>query len=204
MDVHPEGDPAPETPRMRHVRDLSDAQLVVLVARSREEALSEAYRRHGAAVYGLARRVTGDGASAEDVAQEVFLRLWTEPDRFDPARGALRTYLLAQTHSRAVDLVRSRSARLRREERDVRSGVHDGYDLEREVWELTVAEQVGEVMATLPEEERRAIEMAYFEGCTYREVAARLSQPEGTVKSRIRNGLRRMRQAFSESGVREL
>lgn len=187
-----------------HTGDLSDAQLMLAVARFREDALAEVYRRHGSAVYGLARRVTGDRSAAEDVAQEVFLRAWNQPDRFDPARGSLRSYLLAQSHSRAVDLVRSRSARARREEHEARVTVQGGYDLEREVWDLTVAEQVSEAMAALPAQERQAIELAYYQGYSYREVAVRLDQPEGTVKSRIRNGLRRMRQAFTESEVREL
>ena len=161
------------------------------------------YRRHGSAVFGLARRVTGDGTAAEDVTQEVFFRLWSQPDRFDPDRGSLRSFLLAQSHSRAVDLVRSRAARSRREEQDARTTPHAGYDLEREVWDLTVADQVARAMTSLPEEERAAIELAYYGGYTYREVATLLSQPEGTVKSRIRNGLRRMRRALVQSGVKE-
>ena len=183
--------------------ELSDAQLVVGIGRFRDDALAEAYRRHGGAVYGLARRVVGNVAEAEDVVQEVFLRLWRQPDRFDAARGSLRTFLLAQAHGRAVDLVRSRVARQRREERDARATANAGYDLEHEVWDLALADQVARVMGELPEEERRAIELAYFEGNTYREVAVLLAQPEGTVKSRIRSGLRRMRGALRESGARE-
>src|SRR5271165_1037577 len=186
---------------MRALSDLSDAQLVVAIARCREDALAETYRRHGGAVLALARRVTCDGGDAEDVVQEVFLRLWNQPDRFDPARGSLRSFLLAQSHARAVDIVRSRSARQRREERDARSTATAGYDVDREVWDLAVADQVAEAMAGLPATERTAIELAYFEGHTYREVAALLSEPEGTVKSRIRNGLRRMRKALTDSGV---
>jgi RNA polymerase sigma-70 factor, ECF subfamily len=188
---------------MQPVSELSDAQLVVAVGRFREEALAEAYRRHGGAVFGLAKRVTGDASAAEDVTQEVFLRLWDQPDRFDPDRGALRSFLLAQAHSRAVDLVRSRSARARREERDARATANAGYDLEREVWDLAVADQVAQAVASLPEEEREPIQLAYFGGHTYREVATLLCQPEGTIKSRIRNGLRRMRTALAETGVRE-
>ncbi|HEX3947372.1 MAG TPA: sigma-70 family RNA polymerase sigma factor [Acidimicrobiales bacterium] len=188
---------------MQPINDLSDTQLVVAVGRFREEALAEIYRRHGGAVFGLARRVVGDGAEAEDVAQEIFLRLWNQPDRFNPDRGTLRSFLLAQAHSRAVDLVRSRAARARREERDARSTANAGYDLEHEVWDLTVADQVARAVAELPEDERAAIELAYFGGHTYREVADLLSQPEGTVKSRIRTGLKRLRGTLAESIVRE-
>lgn len=190
-------------PVMEPVRELGDAQLVVAVGRFRDDALAELYRRHGGAVYGLARRVTGDPALAEDVTQEVFVRLWDRPDRFDPSRGSLRSFLLAQSHSRAVDMIRSQSSRARREEQEARAVGHDGYDLEREVWDLSVADQVARALAELPPEERAAIELAYYGGYTYREVAAKLSEPEGTVKSRIRAGLRRMRSTLTTSGVRE-
>jgi RNA polymerase sigma-70 factor (ECF subfamily) len=178
---------------------LSDAQLVVAIGRFREDALAEVYRRHGGAIYGLARRVTGDSSEAEDVVQEVILRLWSRPDAFDPARGSLRSFLLAQSHGRAVDAVRSRAARQRREGREV--PVETGYDIEHQVWDLVLADQVTKAISTLPEEERAPIELAYFGGHTYREVAVLLSQPEGTVKSRIRNGLRKMRGVLTESGV---
>lgn len=179
----------------------SDAALVVAIGRWREDALAEAYRRHAGAVYGLARRVLGDPAIAEEVVQEVFLRVWNSPDKFDPGRGSLRSFLLAQSHGRAVDLLRSDTSRRQREERDARQTAEGGYDIEHEVWDLALAGQVKEVMAALPEEERRAIELAYFGGRTYREVAVALGAPEGTVKSRIRTGLRRMRAGLSDAGI---
>jgi len=188
---------------MAPVSELSDPQLVVAIARYQDDALAEVYRRHGGAVLGLARRITGSQDEAEDVVQEVFLRLWKQPERFDPARGALRSFLLTQSHGRAVDHVRSLTARQNRETKDARATAIAGYDLEREVWDLAVADQVAEALATLPEAERSAIELAYFSGRTYREVAVILSEPEGTVKSRIRNGLKRMKHALAEAGVRE-
>jgi RNA polymerase sigma-70 factor, ECF subfamily len=181
----------------RSLMELSDGGLVVAIGRYREEALAEAYRRHAGAVFALARRVLSDGVAAEEVVQEVFLRLWSAPDKFDPGRGSLRSYLLAQAHGRAVDLLRSEGSRRRREEREARQTAEAGYDLEREVWDLAVADRVKEVVAVLPGEERRAIELAYFGGHTYREVATLLGQPEGTVKSRIRAGLQRMRVAMA-------
>ena len=183
------------------LQDHSDAMLVVAIGRWREDALAEAYRRHGGAVFGMARRVLGEPAVAEEVVQEVFLRLWNEPDRFDPERGSLRSFLLAQTHGRAVDLLRSDTSRRRREERDARKTAEAGYDLEHEVWDLTVSEWVKEAMQQLPREERQAIGLAYFGGLTYREVASVLGAPEGTVKSRIRAGLRRLRGALSDVGI---
>src|SRR5918997_4143464 len=186
---------------MDDLRDASDAALVVAIGRWRQEALAEAYRRHAGAAFALARRLLGDRDLAEEVLQEVFLRLWNAPDRFDPERGSLRSYLLAQTHGRSVDLLRSETSRRRREEREARETAEHGVDIEREVVDLTVADQVKEVVADLPLDERRAIELAYFGGHTYRQVAVLLDQPEGTVKSRIRSGLRRMRHGLVEAGV---
>ena len=187
---------------MRDVEEVSDARLVTSIARYSEVALAEAYRRHGRAVYGLARRVLQDAAEAEDVTQEVFLRLWREPDRFDPERGSLRSFLLAQAHGRAVDAVRSTSSRRAREAREAARTARAGYDMQHEAWDLALADQVASAMGGLSDDERRAIELAYFEGHTYREVAQVLDQPEGTVKSRIRSGMRRLRDALVDAGVR--
>lgn len=186
---------------MEQLADLGDAQLVVLVAQSNDRALAELYRRHARALFGLARRVVSDPSEAEDVTQEAFLHLWSRPDRFDAGRGSLRTYLLNHVHGRAVDVVRSRAARRRREERDARAAIPSGDDLDREVWDLTVADQISRAVSMLPAGERAVIELAYFEGLTYREVAHRLSQPDGTVKSRIRSGLRRMRAGLVADGA---
>jgi RNA polymerase sigma-70 factor, ECF subfamily len=171
----------------------SDGQLVVAIGRWHEPALAEAYRRHGGAVHALARRVLGSGAAAEDVTQEVFLNLWKQPDRYDAGRGSLRTFLLTMAHGRAVDALRAETARAAREQRNARDTVTAGYDIERHAWDLAVADQVKEAVGTLPDGERQAIELAYFSGHTYREVATLLGEPEGTVKSRIRAGLRRLR-----------
>jgi len=133
--------------------------------------------------------------------QEVFLRLWNEPERYDPARGTLRSYLLAQTHGRAVDLLRSEGARRAREEREARATATAGYDVEHEVWDLATADQVRQAIERLPAAERQCIALAYFGGHTYREVAAQLAEPEGTVKSRIRAGLRRLRQELMAVGI---
>jgi RNA polymerase sigma-70 factor (ECF subfamily) len=199
--THP--DPAPL--RTTGVRDdfssSSDASLVVAIGRYKQAALAEAYRRHAGAVFGLAKRLLLDHAQAEEIVQEVFLRLWNEPDRFDPDRGSLRSFLLAHTHGRSVDSLRSNTSRRRREDRDAHLTADAGYDVDREVWDITLASQVREALAELHEGERAAIEMAYFGGLTYREVAERLGEAEGTVKSRIRVGLKRLRTNLQATGI---
>ncbi len=153
------------------------------------------------AVFGLARRVLNGAAEAEDVTQEIFLRLWNQPERFDPTRGTLRSFLLTQSHARAVETVRSLSARRRREINDAHKTARGAYDMQHEAWDVVLAEDVKKALGALPPEERRAIELAYFEGLTYVKVAEILNEPEGTVKSRIRNGMRRMRATLVESGI---
>lgn len=173
-----------------------DAALVLALARLDEAALAEVYRRHAPSCYGLARKVLGDAAIAEEVVQDVIVQLWSDPGRFDPERGSLRAFLLAQAHRRAVDRVRSESSRQAREARQARSAVSLDYDLEREVVAWSLAGEVRDALGGLPEAERRAIALAYLAGHTYREVAGLLDEPEGTVKSRIRSGLARLRGAL--------
>jgi RNA polymerase sigma-70 factor (ECF subfamily) len=179
----------------------SDAALLVALARWQEPALAELYRRHGGAVHNLARRVLGSNVLAEEVTQEVFLDLWRRPEQFDAGRGSLRTLLMTKAHGRAVDVVRSEQARQDREAREARERVDAGYDVERYAWDLAQADQVREALGTLSQAERASIELAYFDGLTYRQVAETLGEPEGTVKSRIRSGLLRLRRALAAQGV---
>lgn len=179
----------------------SDERLVLSIARWRDDALAEAYRRHAGPAFALAKRVLWDAGVAEEIVQEVFVRLWHEPDRFDSARGTLRSFLLAQVHSRAVDFLRSETARRNREEREARATAQSGYNLEDEVHDVVEGEHIREALSAIPDSERKPIELAYFGGHSYREVAQLLGEPEGTVKSRIRAGLRRMHQSLTASGV---
>lgn len=175
-----------------------DAALVDSIALHPADAISDAYARHADAVIGLARRLLADRALAEEVTQEVFLRLWKDPDRFDEARGSLRSYLLAQCHGRSLDLIRKESARRRREEREATLHPSADDDVERQVCDAAAASEIAAALRTLPDHERVAIHLAYFTDNTYGEVAKLLHTPEGTVKSRIRSGLRRLAAELSE------
>jgi RNA polymerase sigma-70 factor (ECF subfamily) len=188
-------------PAVIDVEQASDANLVVAVGRWHQPALAEVYRRHGGAVHALSRRILRSDPSAEEITQEVFLDLWRHPEKFDSQRGTLRSFLLARTHGKSVDFIRSEEARRRREERTSRETAVAGYDIDHEVWDMAVAEQVQEALSALPAELRQPIELAYFGGHTYREVAVMLEEPEGTIKSRIRSGLGRLRVNLAERGV---
>ena len=178
-----------------------DVALVIAIARYNADAFAEAFRRHAGAVFSLAQRMLWERALAEELVQEIFLRLWEQPDRYDQARGSLRSFLLMDAHARCVDRIRSDTRRREREERTARAVVVTEYDLDLEAHDLDVAEQVRDVMATLSDAERRAIELAYFGGHTYREVARILDEPEGTIKSRIRTGLMRLRTQLLDRGI---
>jgi RNA polymerase sigma-70 factor (ECF subfamily) len=181
----------------------SDAGLAAAVARQDGRALAEIYRRHGGAVWSLARRVLRDDHLAEEVCQTVFCDLWVNPGRFDPERGSLRSWLLAQAHGRSVDTVRSEEARRRRDERDGRHASAPALesDVEATIQELDLADRVRRALDMLVPDERDPIVLAYFGGRSYRDTAAALGQPEGTVKSRIRSGLGKLRRALEAEGV---
>jgi RNA polymerase sigma-70 factor (ECF subfamily) len=166
-----------------------------------ESALNEVYDQYASFVYGLALRVIGDARAAEDVSQDVFVAVWQRPEAFDPERGSLRTWLGTLAHRRAVDYVRREEARRRRSERDAsrRASVPD---VEEIAVALVTAERVRDALDLLPDEQRRAIQLAYFGGKTYRQVAEVLGIPEGTAKSRLRLGLRRIADALEAQGIR--
>lgn len=179
----------------------TDAQLVAALERRDQRALEELYQRYVPVVLGLARRVLNDQSMAEEVVQEVFLRLWNEPRRFDATRGTLKGFLARQAHSRSVDRIRSEEARRRREERYERESVAVAPVPDQEVWGNVRAEGLREALGRLSEGEREAIALAYFGGHSYREVATRLQLPEGTIKSRIRLGLGKLSTSLEAMGL---
>jgi len=170
-----------------------------LVARD-HTALTELYDQFGSYVFGLAARVIGDRHAAEDVTQEVFLLVWERSEAFEPGRGRLGTVLGTLAHRRAVDVIRREEARRRRAARDAATMVPIP-DVGELAMAIVTAEQVRAEVDRLPREQREAIELAYFGGRTYRQVAEELGIPEGTAKSRMRIGLARIAQALAAQGV---
>ncbi|SOC51616.1 ECF RNA polymerase sigma factor SigK [Ornithinimicrobium cerasi] len=172
--------------------------LLQRVAQRDQAAFAELYDATAPRVYGLALRVLRNPTMAEEVAQEVLLQVWREADNFDPARGSALAWLLTITHRRAVDRVRSeeaQSARLRRYE-----ALHENvpFDSTAEAGELRwEASRVRSAIDLVGEPHRTTLILAYFEGLTHREVAERTQVPLGTAKTRIRDGLRKMRQVMA-------
>ncbi len=163
------------------------------VARGDEEAFSKLYDRIAAAVFGMARRVVRDPARAEEVAQEVFLQVWQGANRFDAERGSAKTWILTLAHRRAVDAVRRDQASTDREQRFDWSGGPDYDSVQEEVGTRLEHEQVRRCLQNLTDLQREAITLAYFGGYTYVEVSSLLEANTATVKTRMRDGLIRLR-----------
>jgi RNA polymerase sigma-70 factor, ECF subfamily len=179
-----------------------DQEAVKRLAGRDADALAEIYDRHSRAVYSLALRIVGEQAEAEDVVQEVFSQAWGQASKYTPDRGPVVAWLLTMTRSRAIDRVRARRARPDGETADALqlSGLTDPAQLQDLT--LLTREQVGFLrgaLERLPALQRIAIEMAYFEGLTQSEIAARLDEPLGTVKTRVRLALLKLREALTES-----
>ena len=172
-----------------------DADLAARIVAGDQEALAEVFQEFGGAVKSVAFRVIRDETLAEDVVQDTFVGFWKAPERYDPSRGSLRTFLLTIAHRRAVDIVRSEESRARRE---IRPPDPDHFDLEEEVISRGLSHEVRSALTGLAEEEREAISLAYFGGLTYVQVARHLDAPEGTIKSRIRAGMRKLATSLQE------
>jgi RNA polymerase sigma-70 factor (ECF subfamily) len=168
--------------------------MLVLVARGDQQAFEALYAELAGSVLGLVRRVVRDPAQSEEVTQEVLVEVWRTASRYDPARGSARSWVLAMAHRRAVDRVRSAQSASDRDARAGRSAQQPAYDEVAEQVEIRLEqEQVRRGLGTLTELQREAVTLAYYGGYTYREVAELLDVPLGTVKTRLRDGLIRLR-----------
>src|SRR5438552_5269469 len=185
---------------MRELAHLSDEALVALAARSEQTALAELYDRYGRPAYGLALRILRDEALAEDAVQEAFLTLWRTSARFVPERGKASTWILTLVHRRAVDLVR-REERRRADALEQAPEQMSQATVDEEAWLRLQRERVQDALRKLPDQQREAIELAYYGGFTQSELAERLGQPLGTIKSRMFMGLARLRELLAEPGI---
>ena len=170
-----------------------DAALIARLRAGDETAMADLYDRYSSIVYGVALRVLADTTAAEDVLQEVFLQLWRNPRRFDADRGRLAPWLAVIARNRAIDMLRKRP----REEDIAELPISTKVDLEDAAVRRQAVDKVRGVLAALPPEQRKNLEMAFFEGMTHTEIAAKTGEPLGTVKTRIRSALLAVRKAFS-------
>jgi RNA polymerase sigma-70 factor (ECF subfamily) len=177
------------------VTALADEDLMQLMRQGDARAFEAIYERHSTAAFSLAYRMTGRRGAAEDVVQEAFLSLWRSGARYDRTRGSVRTWILGIVHHRAIDALRRSTVHDKRRASD--EGLEERFAApERTDVEAARREEAAEVrsaLATLPEEQSRAIELAYFGGFSQSEIAAMLDTPIGTVKGRIRLGLEKLR-----------
>ena len=176
---------------------LSDEAVVALVARSDDGAFTELYDRFGRVAYGVARRILRDDKLAEDAVQEGFLAAWRNADRFMPERGNASTWLLTLVHRRAIDLVR-REDRRRAEPLPEAEPPSAAGSTEDDAWLRFERERVQAALRRLPDQQREALELAYYGGFTQSELAERLGQPLGTIKSRMFAGLAQLRELLAE------
>ncbi len=176
-----------------------DATLAQRLLQKDVSAFEQLYDRHSRAVYGLVLRILQQAGTAEEVAQDVFLQLWRNAARYDASRGPFVPWLLTLARNRALDTLRLKSERQRRREdqaEELPPVVAAPPEIESKLDEKRRAERVRTLMSFLNPQQRKAIELAYFEGLSHSEIAATLKEPLGTVKSWIRNGLLRLREGL--------
>ncbi len=184
----------------RDIRNLADEEAMQLVGDGNPRAFELIYDRHGGAAFSVAYRMVGNRVAAEDIVQEAFLSIWRSRMRYDRSRGSVRTWVLGIVHNRAIDALRRGASHDRRQE------TLDGVEERHEAPERTDVEaarrdearSVRTALETLPDDQRRTIELAYFGGFTHSQIAELLDQPIGTVKGRMRLGLDKLKRQLAE------
>ena len=179
--------------------ELADEDLMQLVRRGEAQAFEVVYERHSSAAFSLAYRMCGTRGAAEDVVQEAFLSLWRSGARYDRTRGSVRTWVLGIVHNRAIDSLRRSVVHDRKRASD--EGIEERFEAKErtdvEVARRDEAREVRTALKTLPDEQQKVIELAYFGGFTHTEIATMLETPVGTIKGRMRLGLEKMRNQLS-------
>ncbi len=188
--------------RRRRYLLLADEDLISLIEADDAQAFAVLYDRHSRAAYSLAYRMMGERQAAEDLVQEAFLKTWRSAGSYRTERGSVRTWILSIVHNRGIDQLRSLASR-RRTHQKVEASAPKSQPSEAfaESWRNSQGEQVREALKTLPEEQLKILELAYFSGYTHVEIAELLGLPLGTVKGRMRLGLKKIRDYFDSQDV---
>ena len=188
--------------RGRHYLILADEDLISLVEASDAEAFATLYDRHSRAAFSLAFRMMGDRQAAEDLVQDTFLKVWRNASSYRAERGSVRTWVLSIVHNRGIDQLRSLASRRRTQDKVEASAPRSQpSEAFAETWRNSQRDQVREALNTLPPEQLKILELAYFSGYTHVEISELLSLPLGTVKGRMRLGLKKIRDFYESRGA---
>jgi RNA polymerase sigma-70 factor (ECF subfamily) len=186
----------------RHYSLYADEDLMPLVEVGDAEAFAALYDRHGRMAYSLAYRIMGEKQEAEDVVQEAFINVWRSAGGYRVGRGSVRTWILSIVHNRGIDQIRSHARRGRMQDKvEASAPKSEPSEAFADTWRNTQQEQVREALNTLPQEQLKVLELAYFSGHTHLEIAESLELPLGTVKGRMRLGLQKIRSFFQARGA---
>ena len=181
---------------------LADEDLISFVGRGDAEAFAVLYDRHSRPAYSLAYRMMGERQAAEDIVQDAFLKLWRVARSYRAERASVRTWLLSIVHNRGIDQLRSSASRRRMQEKaEVSAPRSEPSEAFSEAWRNAQREQVREALKTLPEDQLKTLELAYFSGYTHLEIAELLGIPLGTVKGRMRLGMKKMKDYFGSQDI---
>jgi RNA polymerase sigma-70 factor, ECF subfamily len=181
---------------------LADEDLMPLVEAADAAALAALYDRHGRAAYSLAYRMMGEKLEAEDVVQEAFIKVWRSAGSFRVGRGSVRTWILSIVHNRGIDQIRSRASRRTMQDKvEASAPKSEPSEAFAETWRNSQREEVREALNTLPQEQLQILELAYFSGYTHVEIAEQLDLPLGTVKGRMRLGLKKIGAYVESRGI---
>src|SRR5919112_1746007 len=191
-----------QTSKKRQYLLLADEDLISLAASGDPKALAALYDRHGRVAYSLAYRIMGERQAAEDLVQEAFLKVWRAAGSYRVARASVRTWVLSIVRNRGIDHLRSTASRRRTQDRiEAQTPTSQPSEAFGEAWRNSKGEQVREALRGLPAEQLKVLELAYFSGYTHTEIAELLDLPLGTVKGRMRLGLKKMREYFDSLGM---
>ena len=181
---------------------LAEEDLISLVGAGDAQAFAALYDRHGRAAYSLSYRMMGDRQAAEDLTQDAFLKVWRSAGGYRSERGSVRTWILSIVHNRGIDQLRSLASRRRTQDRvEASAPKSQPSEAFAETWRNSQRDQVREALNTLPSEQLKILELAYFSGYTHVEISELLGLPLGTVKGRMRLGLKKVRDYFDQKDV---